>query len=464
MVHKRSLQTLVGLLTARGVIALVSVGDPSDVIPPSDWAADNAIVPDYNVPFPSVQPSNIVAKYVFDDNSTSISHESFTVDANDTSVILVTDGADLALSHVDVIKFGYSSNLDDASFWGFNAAINVANASTVDFNHLNITVHNGAANIYSYGSDTIVNVTDAWLYSSGPVSHGLYASGNGTIYGANLAHFSGGHRSSSFSGDSPKGIIHVRDSVAHAQGIGSATYYALGEIFADNVVSVSEQGPVVFMDGKQNVSLVNCDATAGLLGGMVIFSSSIREAGASISVADSRIAANGSNMPGLWFGNVIADVDLRNTQLDTRSGVLVVANYSQVTQDFDYYASYTDNTDLSPAEVYITVSESSLVGDLIPYNESYISWNLTEYSTWSGATYSGYGTSYVDVALSSSSNWTLTATSYIQNLTDADESLANIVSNGYTLYYNSSALLNAWLGNRTISLSGNGLLTPGTQS
>lgn len=47
------------------------------------------------------------------------------MDANDTSVILVTDGVDLGLSFVDVIKYGYASNLDYSSFWGFNAAINV---------------------------------------------------------------------------------------------------------------------------------------------------------------------------------------------------------------------------------------------------------------------------------------------------------------------------------------------------
>ena len=47
------------------------------------------------------------------------------MDANDTSVILVTEGASLDLSYVDVLKFGYSTNLDYASFWGFNAAINV---------------------------------------------------------------------------------------------------------------------------------------------------------------------------------------------------------------------------------------------------------------------------------------------------------------------------------------------------
>lgn len=310
----------------------------------------------------------------------------------------------------------------------------------------------------------MVNVSTAWLYSSGPVSHGLYASGNGTIYGTDINHFSGGRRSSSFSGDSPKGTVYISDSVAHTQGIGSATFYALGSIYADNVVGLSENAPVAFMDGVQNLSLTNCECTAGLLGGMIIFSSSERLAGGSIKVSDSKITTTGSTMPGLWFGNTIAFVDLYATEIVTASGVLVVANYSQITQDFDYYADYSDNSDLSPAEVYVTVSESTLTGDLVPFNQSYISWNLTEYSSWTGATYSGYGSAYTDVALDASSNWTLAADSYVQNFTDTDETAANIMSNGYTLYYNASALLNGWLANKTVTLPGGGSITPGIES
>lgn len=67
----------------------------------------------------------VLAAYVFDENTTALFHETLTVNANDTSVILVSDGAGLDLSYVDVIKYGYSSNLNEASFWGFNAAINV---------------------------------------------------------------------------------------------------------------------------------------------------------------------------------------------------------------------------------------------------------------------------------------------------------------------------------------------------
>lgn len=71
-----------------------------------------------------------MAVNTFEDNSTSIDHETYSADANDTSVILVAGGADLDLSYVDVVKYGYASDLLSASFWGFNAAINVVRSHT----------------------------------------------------------------------------------------------------------------------------------------------------------------------------------------------------------------------------------------------------------------------------------------------------------------------------------------------
>ncbi|KAI0133483.1 hypothetical protein BJ170DRAFT_164081 [Xylariales sp. AK1849] len=439
-------------------VASIIVEDPSDVIDPADWAADNALIADYSVPFLSAQPSPIEAAYVFDSESATIDHTSYSVNENDTSVILVAEGANLDASYVDIVKFGYSSNLLQASFWGFNAAVNVANGSTANLDHVNITVHNGAANVYSYGNGTVVNVDHAWLYSSGPVSHGLYASGGGTIIGKNIEHFSGGKRSSSFSGDSPAGTVYVYDSHAHSQGVGSATFYALGTIYAENVVSLAENAPVVFMDGIQNATLVNCDATAGLLGGVAIFSSQIRESGGKLELIDSKITTVGDIIPGLWFGNTIIDVYINSSQIIAPSNVLIVANYSQITQDFNHYAGYEENSNLQPAEVYATVYESALAGDLVAYNGSYISLALDSYSAWEGAAYAGYGIGLIDVTLSANSNWTLTNNTTIQKLTAADANLTNIDSGGYTLYYNSS--VNSWLEGNTVSLAGGGSATP----
>ncbi|KAK3935112.1 hypothetical protein QBC46DRAFT_358521 [Diplogelasinospora grovesii] len=459
-----SLLSIFGLLPV-ACLAVVTIQDPSDVIPPSAWAADNAIVPDYNVPFIATQPSPIQAAYTYDSRkkSVSVDHQSYTVNKNDTSVILVTDGAKFDASYIDVLKYGYSSNLLTASFYGFNAAVNVANGSEATLKNVNITVHNGAANIYSYGTGTVVHVDNAWLYSSGPVSHGLYASGNGTIIAHNVQQFSGGMRSSSFSGDSPVGDVYVYNSVAHAAGVGSATFYALGTIYAENVQSISEKGPVVFMDGAQNATLINCDSTAGLLGGVAIFSSQIRTSGASLKLKNSRITTLGKTMPGLWFGNTIINVDIDTTEINTQSGVLVTANYSQITQDFDYYAGYADNNNLLPALVYATVSESKLKGDLVAYNGSYISWKLQDHTSWTGAAYDGASAGKAgtfDVALDSSSNWTLTKDTKVQNFTDGDRTLGNIQSAGFTLYYNASAGQSKWLGGKTVKLNGGGVAKP----
>ncbi|SCO43064.1 uncharacterized protein FFMR_07194 [Fusarium fujikuroi] len=458
-------------------LATVEIQDPSNIIPASDWAADNALVADYNAPFPANgQPTDLFGVHDIKHKSVSVDHVTWHADKNDTSVVLVSKNADFAASYSTFIKSGYYSNLNWASFYGFNAAINVipqgvmgaqlmffstkANNSVAVLDHVNITVHNGAANVYSYGTGTVVNVTNSWLYSSGPVSHGLYASGNGTIHAKNLQHYSGGHRSSAFSGDSPAGYIYVEDSVSHVRGVGSATYYALGEIHATNVASVSERGPVVFSDGKQKIYIKDCSAQAGLLGGAVLFSSSERRAGAVLDLEDTTITTTGKTMPGLWFGNVIASARLKSVQLNTASGILAVANFSQITQDFNYYGGYVDNPSMKPAEVSLNVLDSSLSGDLIAYNKSSISLSLTQYSNWKGTARVGYKSASFGVSLDASSKWTLTADTTLQNFTNSDISNSNIQSRGYNLYYNSSAFANKWLKSRTVNLPGGGKLEP----
>jgi hypothetical protein len=106
-------------------LASIPILDPSDTISPLSWTADNAIVPNYNVPFISTQPRPLTSAYTFSRNTTSISHASFSTSLNDTSVLLATNGASLNLSHVEILKSGYASNLLEASFYGFNAAVNI---------------------------------------------------------------------------------------------------------------------------------------------------------------------------------------------------------------------------------------------------------------------------------------------------------------------------------------------------
>lgn len=440
----------------------VTINDPSDYVDLSLDTVDNSRLMDWNITPTMYQTIAVTGPYYFSEADRTIEHRTFEATANDTSVVIVTDNSVVNVSRSLILKHGYASNIYQSSFYGVNAAVNVANGSSATFNKVKITTHNGSANLYSFGSGTYAVVEDCDLYSSGPVSHGLYAGGNGTVTGRNIRHYSGGYRSSAFSGDSPAGYVYIYDSVAHTAGIGSAIFYALGEIHARNVVGHAEQAPVLFMDGIQTAELELVDLTAGLLAGILLFSSSEREAGGYVNLTNSRLTVLAETAPALWFGNTIARADLLNVEIDTVSGVLVVANYSQVTQDFDYYAGYADNNDLLPAEVDIHVSESSLDGDLIAYNGSSISWSLSEYSSWTGSVKSGYGEASFGVYLDGTSKWILTHDAFLTNFTNEDPGLSNLISNGYSIYYDTKSTKNAWLKNQTIQLNGGGRLTPST--
>ncbi|KAJ5946978.1 hypothetical protein N7454_003817 [Penicillium verhagenii] len=432
----------------------VTLLDPSNYADLVADAPDDALKADWNYSPLSYQAIAITGPYSFHGDEASVSHETLSVSKNDTSVVVITENSQVNISQSVIIKHGYSSDLYQSSFYGVNSAVNVANASVAYLEHMNVTVHNGAANIYVYGNDSYAYVSDTDLYSSGPVSHGLYAAGYGTVVGKNLRHYSGAYRSSSFAGDSPKGYVYVYDSVAHTAGIGSAIFYGQGEVHAKSIVGYAQRAPIAFLDGAQ-IEILDSDLTAGLLAGTVIFSSGIRESGSSINLTNSRLTVLPEDAAALWFGNVIASASLVNTDIKTASGILVIANHSQVTQDFNYFADST-----AAAEATITVSESDLVGDLVAYNGSSISWSLTNYSSWIGSAYSGYGDVSFSVSLDATSTWTLTGDTKVTNFTNIDETLSNIRSHGHDLYYELSSKANRWLNGKSKKMPGGGSLKP----
>lgn len=355
---------------------------------------------------------------------------------------------------------------------GVNAAINVANTSTLYASNVNVTTHNGAANIYTYGTGSYAYVDHAWLYSSGPNAHGLYAAGNGTVYARNVQHYSGGNRASSFSGDSPAGYVHVRDSTAHTDGIGSAICYAVGLCNITNVIGHASRAPVTFSDGVQTALYTDSDVTAGLLAGVVSFSSSTRESGVEVTFTNSRLTVLGDDMPAIWFGNIIGTASFVSSVVNnSASGILAIANMSLITQDFDYFAGYEQSADIEPAILTLEIQDSIVSGDLIAYNGSAIHAYLNDYAHWTGAAYDGYNsTTTIDnialtaatfsVSLATTANWTLTANTSLTNFTDADSTLSNVLSQGYWIFYDGSSPANDAWNNQTISLNGGGHLAP----
>ncbi|RAL08056.1 uncharacterized protein BO97DRAFT_437951 [Aspergillus homomorphus CBS 101889] len=360
--------------------ATITLHDPSDDVDLQTDVADNALTANWNYTPTLYQVDAITGAYEYTNEIATISHATLSETANDTSVVVFTESSSVNISSSKVVKHGYSSDLYQASFFGLNAA------------------------------GTYVSITHSRLYSSGPVSHSLYAGDYGTIVGRNLRHYSGGYRSSAFAGDSPQGYVYVYDSIAHTAEVGSAIIYGQATVKAENVAGYAERAPIAFLDSA-TVRIAHSNLTAGLLAGVVTFSSDARTADSEVTVTDSRMTVLPADAPALWFGNVVASAALTRTTSDTASNILIVANYSQVTQDFSYFAAST-----APADATVTVAQSDLRGDLVAYDGSAVRW-----------------------------------------------ALGNVYAAGFTLYYDGNATANAWFGGKTVSLARGGQVTPASE-
>ena len=82
-------------------------------------------------------------------------------------------------------------------------------------------------------------------------------------------------------------------------------------------------------ESQESVS-TNVNFTSGLLAGTVILSSSSRGSGASVMFENPRLTTTADDMVGLWFSNIIAAAEI-----NTASGILLIANPSQITKAVD---------------------------------------------------------------------------------------------------------------------------------
>jgi hypothetical protein len=105
-------------LFASLALGTFTVSDPSDVINPADWKADNDLKANFSF-IPTLYMTNpIVGAYDYSGKSFNISHQTLTVNKNDTSVLVVTNESEVNIDYATIVKYGYCSDLYQASFYG----------------------------------------------------------------------------------------------------------------------------------------------------------------------------------------------------------------------------------------------------------------------------------------------------------------------------------------------------------
>lgn len=99
-------------------------------------------------------------------------------------------------------------------------------------------------------------------------------------------------------------------------------------------------------------------------------------------------------------------------------------------------------------------------GDIQGNENSDLSLTLKDHAQWNGAMNPDHKAKSASLTLDNTSTWNVTGDSYLTVLSDADQSLGNIHSKGFTVYYKADEKANQWLGGKTLTLTGGGHLMP----
>ncbi len=382
--------------------------------------------------------------------------QTYSSDTADQSALMITAGDDVTISNATVSKTGDSDGGDNCNFYGQNAAVLVKDGTTAAITGARITSDaNGANGVFSYGGNggqngedgdgTKVIIRDSTITTTGDGSGGIMTAGGGTTEASDLMVHTSGQSSAAIRTDRGGGTVTVDGGTYTTDGLGSPVIYSTADITVSNAVLTSNLSEGTCIEGLNSITLNDCDLTANntKCNGNATFYDSImiyQSMSGDAASGTSSFTMNGGSLTSknghvFHVTNTDAVITLSGVKIDNQDSANILLS---VCDDGWSGGSNTAELDASGQ----TLEGAVLVGD-----NSTLTMNLSDHSSFTGSVggeivnASGEKVSdevgTVSVALDDDSTWTLTADSYV---TDFTGDASNVISNGYKLYVNGTAL------------------------
>ena len=383
-------------------------------------------------------------------------NQSYASTAADESALLISTSGEVTVTNPTVTKTGDSDGGDNCNFYGLNAAVLVKDGATVTITGGTISSDaSGANGVFCYGGNggqngasgdgTTLIIRDTTITTTGNGSGGIMTTGGGITYANNLTVETSGRSSAAIRTDRGGGTVVVDGGTYTSNGLGSPAIYSTADITVSNATLVSNLSEGVCIEGKNSITLENCDLTANntsrnsnarFLDTIMIYQSMSGDADSGTSAFT-------------MTGGTLTSKSGHVFHVTNTNAVITLSGVKIVNEDAaDILLSVCDdgwsgagNTATLKA-IGQTLNGTILVGD-----NSTLTLELTDGSAFtgciSGAITNAAGETVstevgtVSVTLSGASTWTLTADTYISAFTgDA----SSVISNGHTLYVNGVAL------------------------
>ncbi len=377
-------------------------------------------------------------------------------ETSDENAIFINTGESVSLTEPSVSKTGDSAGGDTCSFYGLNAAVLAMGGANVSIVGGTVTSDaNGANGVFSYGGNggrngasgdgTAVSITGTTIKTTGDNSGGIMTTGGGKTYAYDLTIDTSGQSSAAIRTDRGGGTVSVDGGSYTTDGLGSPVIYSTADISVRNASLTSNLSEGVCIEGKNSVTLTDCDLTADNTqrNGHAKFLDSIM-----IYQSMSGDADSGTSAFTMTGGSLISKSGHVFHVTNTHA-VITLNNVTVENQDSRnvFLSVCADGWDGSSNIAELLCCNQTIEGSVLVGSDSYLTLTLNDASRFSGcisgeiADSSGESVSTkegsVSVILDESSVWELSADSYISEFSG---NAAQIISNGYTLYVNGTAL------------------------
>ena len=381
--------------------------------------------------------------------------QSYSSETADQSALIVNTKDAVSLTDITVTKSGDSDGGDNCSFYGLNAAVLAMGGSTTTITGATVkSSANGANGVFSYGGNdgrngaegdgTTVVISDTSITTTGDGSGGIMTTGGGTTIAENLDITTSGRSSAAIRTDRGGGTVSVDGGTYTTSGLGSPVIYSTADVTVKNATLVSSLSEGVCIEGKNSITLENCDLTAGntMCNGNATFLDSIMIYQSMSGDADSGTSAF------TMAGGTLSSLSGHMFHVTNTHAVISLSGVTLNNEGSDVLLSVCDDGWHGASNVAeLNADAQSLAGTILVGDNSTLSLSLANGSSFEGSvsgeitnakgTQVSSETGTVSVSLDETSTWTLTADTYISEFSG---SAANVISNGYTLYVGGAAL------------------------
>ena len=377
------------------------------------------------------------------DADTTADGETYSSTGDDENALRV-DGVTATLSNITVNKTaGSSSSADNGDFYGMNAGLLAQNGANVTIKNatVNTSVKNGNG-VFSCGTGTTVNISDSTIRTTGDCSGGIQTTDGGTTNAANLDVETQGNSSAAIRSDRGGGTVDVKGGSYVTNGTGSPAVYSTADVSVSDATLIANNSEAVVVEGKNSVSLTDCNVTGNMTGtygddsenihNIMIYQSMSGDAEvgeANFTAEGGVITAKSGDM--FYVTNTDCAISLKNVVFKLANEVFLRVEDNSSSRGWGKEGA-------NGGDVVLDAADQEIDGQILVDDISTLKLNLTDGSSFTGAVNPDGAEGTVDVTLSKDSTWTLTGDSYVSSFTGSTD---NVIANGYHLYVDGEQVL-----------------------